>query len=394
MKTTTITALMLLSVLTFSSVLKADDIILPVISKPATLDEGTQRELSSAQITELLPWAKNSKNFLVDLLDNVQDLGAIDKIDRLTDGIKMVVADSTPKNSELLMRYALNRALVVTNILNSEMDANAVGTTDAKTRVLILSIKMALKYYDADMSTISKKTASPFAAFGADYFTFLTELNKSIFDASAEYNIQRTSLEWLQWDLYRDLTSAQFASQILKINNALKTFPTKKISDAQAISYIRQMKRVSDQLNILEKREVNNDSEVNVHLKSTGDNDYESDSSGYCYALSTTGDRMRSVSADYCLSGKYKSDSSGYCYALSNDGDKMKSVSGDYCLSGNYKSDSSGYCYALSTTGDRMRSVSADYCLSGKFKSDSSGYCYALSKDGDKMRSVNADYCM
>ncbi len=246
---TTLTVLALTSLLA-TGALKAQEITLPVITKPAILEEGTQRTLTQAQIAELLPWAKDSKLFLVDLMENIQGLTTSDKIERLADGIASVVGESAPKNSELLMRYALNRGLVINDILSKEMDADAVGSQDAKLRVLKASIEMAIKYYDTDMAILEKKTTAPFVIFGLDYFDFLNELNKSIFDASAQYNVQRTALEWLQWDLYRDLNNASYAPQIVKINNSLKTFPTRKITDAQSIANIRLMKKVAQQLNV------------------------------------------------------------------------------------------------------------------------------------------------
>ncbi|MDD4975725.1 MAG: hypothetical protein PHY93_15315 [Bacteriovorax sp.] len=250
--TNKITAMMLLSVLSFSSVLNADEINLPVINKPAILDEGTQRELTAAQIAELLPWAKDSKVFLDDLLENIQGLSTTDKIDRLVEGIKSVVGESAPKNSELLMRYALNRGLAINDIIIRETSETAVGTADAKLRVLRSSIQMAIKYYDTDIAILSKKGSAPYVIFGLDYFEFLSELNKSVFDASAQYAIQRSALEWLQWDLYRDLNNASYASQIVKINNGLKTFPNRRLSDAQSIASIRQMKSVALQLKVKE----------------------------------------------------------------------------------------------------------------------------------------------
>jgi hypothetical protein len=246
----TITTLLILSSLGFSTMIKADEVMMPVITAPSVLKEGTQTTLSAAQIAELLPWAKNSRVFLTDLQESVQNLNMADKIDRLVDGITSTVTESSTKKSELLMRYILNRGLVVHNILNQKMDADAVGTQDVKLRVLRNTIVMALKYYDTDMETLSKGTAAPFILFGMDYFNFLNDLNKSIFAASAQYSIQRTALEWLQWDLYRDLNNASVASQIVKINNNLKIFPTTKLSDKQSISYIAQMKQLAQQLDI------------------------------------------------------------------------------------------------------------------------------------------------
>jgi hypothetical protein len=242
--------LALISTISFASILKADDIILPVITKPAALQEGTQRILTKDQIAELLPWAQNSQVYLKDLLESVELLSSVEKAEKLSDGIKVVVTEVSSKNSELFMRYVLNRALVINETISEEVNQDDVGAADVKLRVLISSIKMALKYYDSDLQTLTKNQNPDFAVFGLEYFNFLNNLNNSIFDASAQYAIQKTSLEWFQWDLYRSLNNQAFAPQIIKINNALKTFPAKNINDAKALSNIRQMKRLVSSMKI------------------------------------------------------------------------------------------------------------------------------------------------
>ena len=332
----------------------AEEMAIPKIDAPTALQEGTQRELSAAQIAELLPWAKDSKVFLTDLIDHAQSLPMDQRIDRLSDGIKQVVVESAPKNSELIMRYALNRALVLNDILNKEMDEAAVGTADAKARVLMASVKLALKYYDSDMANLSKKTALPYAAFGVEYFSFLNELNKSIFDASAQYNIQRTALEFLQWDLYRDLNNTSYASQIVKINNALKIFPTKKLSDAHSINYIRQMKKTTEQLNIVIKKEdsiLDNSSifakkeEVVTPVKKGNFRNYNGD----CYAADKNNNILWDAGKmDWrsCHSGNYKS-YNGECYPTDSSSNILWSsgkVNYKYCHGGEYKN-YNGACY-------------------------------------------------
>jgi cell division protein FtsL len=246
-----ITLIAILTSMLFSTFVKADEIQIVVVKKPSVLEEGTQRDLSPAQIAELLPWAKDSKSMLSDLLENIQGLGMTDKVSRMVDGIQQVVGESAPKNSELFMRYVLNRALVLNDMLDKEIDADAVGAIDVKSRVLVLSIKMAIKYYDIDSAKLAdQKVVSPFASFGKEYFYFLKELNKSIFDASAQYKIERISLEWLQWDLYRDLNNTSYASTIIKINNALRIFPSTKLTDSQSINYIKQVRKVSEGLDL------------------------------------------------------------------------------------------------------------------------------------------------
>ena len=282
--TKTLTTFMLLTSLCFSSLLSAEEVVIPVVTKPSVLQEGTQRELSAEQIQELIPWAKNSKVFLNDLLSSLQGLSSVDKLDRLEVGIESVVNESAPKNSELLMRYVLNRGLVINELLKKETAAEEVGSIDTKLRVLISSVNMAIAYYDTDMNTLTKKTNAPFIAFGVNYFEFLSELNKSIFDASASYNIQRTALEWLQWDLYRDLNNQQFASQIVKINNSLKLHSTNRMSDTQYISHIRQMKLMASQLNIDPSKirariQYNKDEELDVKNSSNFSSNYISECS-------------------------------------------------------------------------------------------------------------------
>ena len=226
LKATTYALLMILSL---SNALKAEELALPVITRPSSLDEGTQTKLSSAQVTEIAPWARDSKVFLNDLLEGSVNLSTFDKHERLVNGIKFVVGESSPRNNELFMRYILNRSLVLDAILEKEMDPNEAGTIDVKLGLLLSSIKMAQKYFDCDMSMMTKNDSAQFADFGKDYFKYLIKLNKSVFDASAEYAVEKTALEWLQWDLYRDLNNKQYASAIIKINNALRNFTDKKI---------------------------------------------------------------------------------------------------------------------------------------------------------------------
>lgn len=228
--------------------LQAEDIIIPVISKPSILEEGVSRKLSDSQVEELLPWAKDSKIFLVELQDSLDNLNVASKNEKLVSGINTVVSESAPESSELLMRYALNRGLVIYDILNKEASRDAIGVADAKLRILNSTVAMAIKYYDVDVDSLSQKSKITFADFGKDYYNFLAEINKSIFDASAQYAIQRTALEWLQWDLYRDTNNTKFANRIVKINNALKVFPAKKLTDSQSIAYLKDMKKLAEDL--------------------------------------------------------------------------------------------------------------------------------------------------
>ncbi len=243
------------------------------------LEEGTQTTLSQQQIEELLPWTKNSKIALNELLFEIKDLSVEEKIEHLKIGIKSIVIESRPM-TELFMRYTLNRALVIEDVINKETDATAIGISDVKLRVLLNSINLALRYYDLDTRTINTNSKMAFAEYGSDYFLFLLNLNKSIFDASAQYQIHKITLEWLAWDLYRDLDNTSFAIQITKIAQFLKTLPSEPLSDSRTLVYIRKMRDLQESLNIsqvikkrsekLSARQLKNSERVLVLNRQTG----------------------------------------------------------------------------------------------------------------------------
>lgn len=238
---------LLLNAFAFASLVAAEDLIIPIISRPAVLDEGVQRELTPVQIAEILPWTKDSKLALQELLENIQTLKSQEKVEKLVEGIEVIVSDSASTRSELLMRYILNRSLILYRTLSSEMREEAVGSVDVKLRVLSTSVSMALDYSNDDVLTLTSSKKISYAMFGKVYYSFLYELNKSIFDTSAQYQIQKMALEWYQWDLYRDINNKSYSSLILKINNALKLYPVNQPNDSQAINFIKQMKNFSIQ---------------------------------------------------------------------------------------------------------------------------------------------------
>lgn len=227
----------------------AQEMDLPIIARPTLLEEGTKRTLTKNEINELLPWAKTSKTSLLDLLEDVKDMSIKDKINHLSAGINTVVSTSNP-TSELFMRYILNRALVLQETLKKETSESMVGIADTKLRILMSSIQMAIKYYDIDVKMLNDNGKMTFAAFGANYFEFLVDLNKSIFDASAHLEFHKIILEWLSWDLYRDVENKAYTAQIIKIHTFLTAMPSDKLSDSQSLVYSRKMRDLEEKLNM------------------------------------------------------------------------------------------------------------------------------------------------
>ena len=249
-------------ILTTPLILKATEFSLDLSQQEIAQLEGTERHLSLEQLNELRPWAENSQILLKDLLNTIKSLSKAEKESELLGVVKDVVLASAPKNTELLMRYVLNRGVIVYKMLRVETNGSIVGSRNARIRILEQSVHKALHYYQSDLRFLQGGSESvepiPFAQFGVEYFQFLLELSKSVFDASAQYEMTKMSLEFLQWDLYRDLDQKVYAPQILKINNklkeidnALKSSPVTNLSrDQQLIDQIKNMKKLIENLEL------------------------------------------------------------------------------------------------------------------------------------------------
>ena len=224
------------------------------ITAPTEFDEGTETKLPDQLTRELIPWATNSKLELEELLDFIKTQNFLDQKRTLIQGIRDTVLASAPKRTELLMRYVLNRGLKVVDILEQEADSSVAGVLDQQVRVLKQSVQMALKYYENDLAYLNSQSKKdlvnlPFAQFGMEYAVFLMELNKSVLDASAQYEIGITALGLLQWDLYRDSARQAYAPAIMRIQAFLKMMPEKAgTNDIATVQRIRQIKKKVQQV--------------------------------------------------------------------------------------------------------------------------------------------------
>ena len=238
-------------IINLNTMVKADDFFLPEISAPIeNILEGIETKLTLEDIAEILPWAKNSKSRLDDLLENTEANFSKDSLERiLVSGIQKIVNSSGPKHTELLMRYVLNRAIKIHEILVNETNTKEIGVLDQRIRFLVQSIELAKYYYKSDLDFLNqgRENFRPlnFAYFGIRYSHFLGELSKSLFDASAQYQIERLNLGFLQWDLYRDLENKKYAPVINKIYNQLDVLPVESPSnDQSSVSFIRKIKKI------------------------------------------------------------------------------------------------------------------------------------------------------
>jgi hypothetical protein len=211
------------------------------------LKEGIQRTFTKAQIDFIKPWASNSKIKLENLIEDIENLDLDNKINLLYTGIKEIVVESAPKNTELLMRYVLNRGRVVFETIDAETNNDGIGTKHLKLRVLVRSVEMALEYYSNDYQFLTKKDFTPiaFAKFGADYAMFMNEINNSVFDVSAQYKIAKYCLGWFAWDLFRDQSLQVHSPTIDAINLKLENLSKfdSNLSDKKTLPLVRLLKK-------------------------------------------------------------------------------------------------------------------------------------------------------
>ena len=221
--------------------------ILPTISAPLGLDEGVDTKLDASQVESLKVWANNKKKLLDELILSVDGLNPEDRLQILLKGISDISIAGTKKDSELFLRFILNRALKVYEILLKETVPNEVGIIDVKLRIIVNSIKLASKYFVNDLKYFENQKYEPnFVDFGVEYAQFLFDLNKSIFNVSAQYQIARTALGFLQWDLYRSLDKQTYSNEIIRIHTNLENISPEKTptDNLKSLLLIRQMKKL------------------------------------------------------------------------------------------------------------------------------------------------------
>ena len=229
--------------------LAAEVVSLPEIAPPAGIVEGIEVKLSEEDVARLRPWAKNSKSLLEGLVESIEGFGNAKSIEWLTSGIRDVVEWSHPKHPELLMRYVLNRGLLVDEKMAREMDSAVPGVLRIRKNFLLSSIHLALGHYKSDLSFLDDKaplalSQIDFARFGLDYARFLQEFSRQLFDVSAQYQVARLGLGLLHWDLYRDLKNKKYAPTITKVHQRLKIWPEFTPAEEDALVFIRQMRKL------------------------------------------------------------------------------------------------------------------------------------------------------
>lgn len=124
------------------------------------------------------------------------------------------------------------------------------------------------------------------------------------------------------------LNNTSYAPQIVKINNALKIFPQKKMPDAHAINYIRQMRKTIEQLDMKLVTKSSQETSTIFNIAPEVQKTISVNKSRYrlyngqCYAIDSSGNYLWDAgkqSWSKCHDGKYKT-YNGACYPIDNSG--------------------------------------------------------------------------
>ncbi len=255
------------SLLLMSSSFAALATDLPQIHKPAELEagefaEGTLTTLNTQEIGDYIPWANNAKKLLQDALTDSKRLRLEEKVEFLKNEIKSVVRESSPKKYQMLMRFALNRGLLLADIVERETEYKDPGMILNEIAILKTAIKTSFEFYESDLEFQKKVSEGkgtvvvPQADLGLMLAQRMLKISPEIFDASAQYQFMKKTFEMLNWDLSQDADSKKYAEQIVDIYKFTSKMPANAKNDEEAIKHVRSLYYLMQKVNLPIKAEV------------------------------------------------------------------------------------------------------------------------------------------
>lgn len=226
---------------------------LPTIKTPDELSagafaEGTITRLSSAEVAEFLPWAQNARNQLNRALTQVAQLPLRERLPVLERVARAVVAQSGPRQYQLLMRFALNRGLLLVDELERSTDMSAIGAIENALDLVQRSITVALRFYESDLAFQQRAVSDthavtiPHAQFGRAFMQELYPAVVNVLDAGAQYRLLYKLVEMVNWDLSRDAEANVFAEIIVEAYELTQDLPAVPSGDDKTnLRYVRRL---------------------------------------------------------------------------------------------------------------------------------------------------------
>ncbi len=227
---------------------------LPRLSVPSELSsgefaEGTITRLSPTEVAEFLPWAQNARNQLNRALTQSRGLPLRDRMPLLERAVQAVVSRSGNRQYQLLMRFALNRGLLLVEELEKSIDMRAIGSLESGLDILQRSINVALAFYESDLAFQQRAQADqnttviPHARFGSAFMQELLPGVLNVLDAKAQYRLMYKLVEMVNWDLSRDAEANRHAETIVEAYEMSQDLPSTPSTDDK--TNLRQMRRLN-----------------------------------------------------------------------------------------------------------------------------------------------------
>lgn len=434
--------LALFTLLSFSA-LAAD---LPQVQAPSELTngefaEGTVTRLSSAEVAEFLPWAQNARNQLERGMKVAQSLPLRERLPHIERVVKGVVSRSGSRQYQALMRFALNRGLLLVDELEKSANMNDVGSQENALDLLQRSIVVGLSFYESDLTFQQRaqsgqaSTVIPYARFATLFMQNMYPGVVNVLDATAQYRLLYKLVEMVNWDLSRDAEAPKYADTIVEAYELGQDLPEQSASDDKLnLRFIRrlnslkiiQLRDATTAGNAQNVNEADNLSTISAPGSLGGSNtarngfrafDYDS-STRLCYPVDRDGNRMgtwgNTADISNCTVGVSSFDydsSTRLCYRVDAEGKRLgtwgQSVDMSQCVKGraSFAYDSSTrLCYNTDGRGKRLgtwgQSLPIESCMAGykTFAYDSStNLCYRVDSDNRRLgtwgQSVDLRHC-
>lgn len=203
-------------------------------------------ELSEGLIADLRPFTDGLKRKLDRVLNTAADLDSLSAEEYLITSLRQILSKENKKYHELLALEVLERAILLHQVMMKETAQSDVHQAQVRIRLLTRAIDLVReKYFKQDQSFLNNERKDiQNAKFATDYFQYLTNLNKSIFDSSAQYRIEKLSLQFLAYDLARDEYYQSYANTIVEVNDSLIGFSSKYSNDQRYLEGLRSLRKI------------------------------------------------------------------------------------------------------------------------------------------------------
>jgi hypothetical protein len=206
-------------------------------------------ELEPGLIESLRPFTNSLKRKLDNMLLAIAELKSLEKEQHLVASLEQILSKDKRRFRELLAFEILERALLIHKVMLEETIADNPHDAQVRVRLLTRAIELVRKkYFQKDQSFLNQESEVDYTRFAHEYFEYLSNLNKSVFDATAQYRIEKLTLQFLAYDLSHDPFFQKHAVTITTVNDRLIGFPKKIKDDQSALKKIRSLRRIKKDL--------------------------------------------------------------------------------------------------------------------------------------------------